>query len=163
MNKIYLDSCILIAYFSNNKEEKENKKEVRRILKIFEELNAEFYISNWTISEMMNILLSRHKMKNEKVLQFESELLNKSRLGNLKVKILDIEGYKRKYDLKEFLYDIRKNILKYHSGVGDTIHSVIMSNNKIHKIVTFDEKKDFKNIAGLIVLHPRNIRRDMDE
>jgi len=42
--------------------------------------------------------------------------------------------------------------------VGDVIHSVIMKNNGIAEILTFDEKDDFKQIPGLTVFHPKDIK-----
>lgn len=51
-----------------------------------------------------------------------------------------------------------RGILAYHSGVGDIIHSVIMKNNRVAEILTFDEKDDFKKIPDLTVLHPRDIK-----
>ena len=159
MKKLYLDSCILIAFFSKHIEEKEKKKEVKRIFKIFNELeNVELVISRWTLSEMMNIMLSRHEQKNDFVLECESELLNTERLDGMKIKILSVGGSVRDFDAEEFIYHIRKNILKYHSGVGDIMHSVIMKNNDIDTIVTFDEKEDFKKIQGLTVIHPREVQ-----
>lgn len=53
---------------------------------------------------------------------------------------------------------MRQGILKYHSGVGDIIHSVIMKNNGVDQILTFDEKDDFKQIPDLTVLDPKDIR-----
>ena len=53
---------------------------------------------------------------------------------------------------------MKQGILKYHSGVGDVIHSVIMKNNGIADILTFDEKDDFKQIPDLTVLHPKDIK-----
>ncbi len=153
MKKIYLDSCILIAYFS--KDEKSRKKEVEKILDSFSKLeDYQICVSSWTISEMMNILLSNKKLKNSYVLKCESTLLNKRRIGETKIIIVNIEGENNSYDLSEFIFDVRENILKYHSGVGDIIHSVIMKNNEIEQILTYDEKEDFKKIAGLTVLHP---------
>jgi predicted nucleic acid-binding protein len=38
------------------------------------------------------------------------------------------------------------------------IHSVIMKNNRIETILTFDEKDDFKQIPGFTVLHPKDIK-----
>ena len=55
---------------------------------------------------------------------------------------------------------MKQGILKYHSGVGDVIHSVIMKNNSIAYILTFDEKDDFKQIPDLTVLHPKDIKID---
>ena|SRR5258708_5391833 len=53
---------------------------------------------------------------------------------------------------------VRFRAKKYHSGVGDVIHSVIMKNNGISQILTFDERDDFKQIPDLTVLHPRDIK-----
>ena len=53
---------------------------------------------------------------------------------------------------------MKHGILLYHSGVGDIIHSVIMKNNSVEQILTFDEKDDFKRIPDLTVLHPKDIR-----
>jgi predicted nucleic acid-binding protein len=62
------------------------------------------------------------------------------------------------YDFAEFFYHVKQGILKYHSGVGDVIHSIIMKSNDITNILTFDEKDDFKKIPGLTVLHPKDIK-----
>ena len=75
------------------------------------------------------------------------------------MKILLIEvSPDRDYDFSEFFYHVRQGILMFHSGVGDIIHSVIMKNNGIGDILTFDEKDDFKQIPGLTVLHPKDIK-----
>ena len=62
------------------------------------------------------------------------------------------------YDFREFFFHVRRGILAYHSGVGDVIHSVIMKNNGVSDILTFDEKDDFKKIPGLRVIHPRDVK-----
>ena len=159
MKQLYLDSCILIAFFSKHKEEKDKKKEIKRVFNIFKNLkDIQLVISTWTIAEMMNIMISRHKQKNDFVLGCESKLLNTKRIDGMKIKIVNVEGNKQSYDVQEFIYSIRENILKYHSGVGDIMHSVIMKNNGLDTILTFDEKDDFKKIQGLTVLHPKNIK-----
>jgi len=155
--KIYLDSGILISYFSKHKEEKENKKIINNAIKLMEKIEGlEIFISSWGIAEMMNVMLSRQKQKNTFVLKCESTLLNKKRVGNLKLKVLEIGGGDKNYDFSEFFYDIREIILKYHPGVGDTIHSVIMKNNKINQILTFN-KKDFEDIEDITVLDPEGV------
>jgi len=58
----------------------------------------------------------------------------------------------------EFFFHVRQGVLSYHSGVGDIIHSVIMRNNGVREILTFDEKNDFKQIPDLTVLHPKDIK-----
>jgi predicted nucleic acid-binding protein len=87
----------------------------------------------------------------------ESPLMSERRLKNLKIQLVDVSPVKD-YDFSEFFYHVRQTILKYHSGVGDTIHSVIMKNDGITDILTFDEKDDFKQLPGLTVLHPKDIK-----
>jgi predicted nucleic acid-binding protein len=106
---------------------------------------------------MVNILVSNKKMARWDVAEIESQLVNERRLKKLKIQIIEVNPQKG-YDFVEFFYHVRQSILKYHSGVGDIIHSVIMKNNGVTDILTFDEKDDFKQIPGLTVLHPKDIK-----
>jgi hypothetical protein len=47
---------------------------------------------------------------------------------------------------------------KDEAYLGDVIHSVIVKNNGISDILTFDEKDDFKQILDLTVLHPKDVK-----
>ncbi len=111
----------------------------------------------WAITEMVNILVSARKMEPGTVAEIESQLVSEKRLQGLKIQIIEVSPQKD-YDFAEFFFHVRQGILMYHSGVGDVIHSVIMKNNGIADILTFDEKHDFKQIPELTVLHPRDIR-----
>jgi predicted nucleic acid-binding protein len=106
---------------------------------------------------MVNVLISQKKMDHKDVAGIESQLVNERRLQNLKLYLLEVSPQKG-YDFSEFFYHVRQGILKYHSGVGDIIHSVIMKNNDIARILTFDEKDDFKQIPDLTVFHPRDVK-----
>lgn len=159
MKRIYLDSNILIAHFSNCSSEEAKKKMVEDALSVFDELkDSELCTSMWSLSETFNILISRHKMNRAVVAEIESQFANEKRLGDLKLCFVDVSP-KKDYDFAEFFYHVRQGILKYHSGVGDIIHSVIMKNNGIKAILTFDEKDDFKQIPDLTVIHPKDIKR----
>jgi len=152
MKRIYLDSNILIAHFSSDKAEEDNKKLVENALKIFGNLkDVQICTSMWSI------LISRTKMHRGDVAEIENELLSERRLRGLRVQFVEV-SVRKDYDFMEFFYHIRQGILRYHSGVGDVIHCVIMKNNGIDQILTFDEKSDFKQIPGLTVLHPRDIK-----
>ena len=158
MKRIYLDSNILIAHFSSDKAEEDNKKLVENALKIFGNLkDVQICTSMWSVTEMVNILISRTKMHRGDVAEIENELLSERRLRGLRVQFVEV-SVRKDYDFMEFFYHIRQGILRYHSGVGDVIHCVIMKNNGIDQILTFDEKSDFKQIPGLTVLHPRDIK-----
>ena len=148
MKRIYLDSNVLIAHFSIDRAEEAKKGLVENALAVFAQLkDIQFCTSVWAITEMVNILVSSKKMSRAEVAEIESQLASERRLRNLKIRIIEVSPQKD-YDFTEFFYHVRHGILNYHSGVGDTIHSVIMKNNSITEILTFDEKNDFKQITG---------------
>ena len=95
-------------------------------------------------------------MDRAEVSAIEDRLVNERRLQGLRVLFVDVSP-RKDYDFPEFFYYVKQGILPHHSGVGDVIHSVIMKNNGITDILTFDEKDDFKKIPGLTVMHPRDI------
>ena len=157
MNYIYLDSNILIAYYSRVDSEAIKKSMVTDALEVFSKVKeVQLCTSDWSIAEMVNVLISNHKMESSEVAEIESNLFNSGRIASLKIKFIEVSPDKN-YDFKEFFYSVRQGILKYHSGVGDIIHSVVMKNNNVVKILTFDDKDDFKKIPDLIVLHPKII------
>jgi predicted nucleic acid-binding protein len=153
MKRVYLDSNILIAHYSIDRAEEAKKELVETALDAYDQLkDVQLCTSVWAITEMVNILVSNKKMGRGDVAEIESQLVSERRLNNLKIHIVEVSPQKS-YDFIEFFYHVRQGILKYHSGVGDIIHSVIMKNNGITEILTFDEKNDFKQIPGLVVLH----------
>jgi predicted nucleic acid-binding protein len=157
MKRVYLDSNILIAHYSQDKAEEAKQKMVENALSVFAQLkDVELCTSTWAITEMVNVLISNKRMARGEVAEIESRLTSERRLNDLRIQFLDVSP-KRDYDFTEFFYHVREGILRYHSGVGDIIHSVIMKNNNVSDILTFDEKDDFKKIPDLTVLHPRNV------
>lgn len=158
MKQIYLDSNILIAYYSTDKAEETKRNTVQEAFAVFADLkDVQLCTSMWAITEMVNILVSRKNLDRGIVAEIESQLVSEKRLRGLKIQLIEVSP-KRDYDFAEFFYHVKQGILKYHSGVGDVIHSVIMKNNGISQILTFDEKDDFKQIPDLTVLHPRDIK-----
>lgn len=158
MRRIYLDSNILIAHFSTDKAEETKKKMVETALAVFQRLkDIQLCTSLWAITEMVNILVSAKRMDRAIVGDIESQLVSERRIQNLKIHFVEVSPDKD-YDFTEFFYHVKQSILKYHSSVGDVIHSVIMKNNGITEILTFDEKDDFKQIPGLTVFHPKDIK-----
>ena len=156
--RIYLDSNILIAYYSTDKIEDAKRELVKNALSVFSQLkDIELCTSIWAVTEMVNILVSNKKMGRGVVAEIENQLINEKRLASIKIFFIETSLLKN-YDFAEFFYHIRQGILKYHSGVGDIIHSVIMKNNNIRDILTFDEKDDFKQIPDLTVMHPKDVK-----
>lgn len=158
MKRVYLDSNVLIAYYSLDKAEESKKRTVEDALAVFARLkDIQFCTSMWAVTEMVNILVSHKRMDRGEVAEIESQLVSEKRLKDLKVQIIEVSPQKD-YDFTEFFYHVKQGILRYHSGVGDVIHSVIMKNNAIVQILTFDEKNDFKQIPDLTVLHPKDVK-----
>ena len=149
MRRIYLDSNILIAHYSRDKAEETKRAMVENALSVFAQLrDVQLCTSMWAITEMVNVLVSQKKIERGEVAEIESQLVSERRLANLKILFLDVSP-RKDYDFVEFFYHVRQGILRYHSGVGDIIHSVIMKNNDAAHILTFDEKDDFKRIPDL--------------
>ena len=158
MRRIYLDSNILISHFSKDKAEETKRQMVGNALSVFADLrDVQLCTSMWAITEMVNILVSQKKIDRGEVAEIESQLVSERRLGNLKILFLDVSP-RKDYDFMEFFYHVRQGILSYHSGVGDIIHSVIMKNNDVSDILTFDEKDDFKGILNLTVIYPKDVK-----
>jgi predicted nucleic acid-binding protein len=158
MKRLYIDSNVLIAHFSKDKVEEGKRKLVKSALATFSRLkDIQLCTSMWAVTEMVNVLRFAKKMDHSAVSDLESRLVNERRVGKLKIMFVEVSP-RKDYDIKEFFHHVREGILKYHSGVGDVIHSVILKNNKIRRILTFDEKDDFKQIPGLTVLHPKDIK-----
>jgi len=158
MRRIYLDSNVLIAHFSVSKSEDAKRTVVEEALKVIAQLQGvQLCTSMWSLAETINILVSRQGMDRGKAAEIESQFVNQKRLGSVKLCFVDVSP-KKDYDFMEFFYDVRQGILHYHSGVGDIIHSVIIKNNGIETILTFDEKDDFKQIPDLTVLHPKDVK-----
>ena len=158
MQRIYLDSNVLIAYYSADKAEETKRNAVHEAFAVFANLkDIQLCTSMWAVTEMVNILVSRKNLDRGVVAEIESQLVSEKRLRGLKIQIIEVSP-RKDYDFAEFFYHVKQGILKYHSGVGDVIHSVIMKNNGISQILTFDEKDDFKQIPDLTVLHPKDIK-----
>jgi predicted nucleic acid-binding protein len=157
VRSIYPDGNILIAYYSPHKSERTKRALVPNALQVFASATDVWLCTSvWAVTEMVNILISSKKMGPATVAEIERRLLTES-FGNLKVKILEVSREKD-YKFSTFFNDVRMAILSYHSGVGGVIHSVIMRNHGIDHILTFDEKNDFKQIPGLTVFHPKDIK-----
>jgi len=158
MKRIYLDTNIFVAYHSSADSNKEQKKHIINAFKVFGDLtDVELWTSMWAVTEMVKVLILSIKMDSSRVSEIEKDLLNESRLEGIKIHFAEVSPV-RNYDFKEFFYHIRKGILQYDSGVGDVMHSIVMKNNGIEQILTFDEKDDFKKIPGFTVLHPKDIK-----
>jgi predicted nucleic acid-binding protein len=158
MKKIYLDTNILVAVLAEGeKAETKNKELVEQALNFFSKLtNITLVTSIWTITEMAKVLINEKKMSNKIVAEIANEFTNNHKLGEFRVEILNVHP-KKSYRFNNFFDDIREKMILYNPGFGDTIHIVIMKNNNIIEILTFDAKKDFKIIPGIVAIDPKDI------
>ena len=63
MKRIYLDSNVLIAYYSTDKAEENKRKLVENALTVFAQLkDVQLCTSMWAVTEMVNILVSQKRM-----------------------------------------------------------------------------------------------------
>lgn len=158
MTRIYLDSNVLIAVYALDKAEEAKKRQVENALDVFTKLqDVQLCTSMWAVTETVNILISQKQMDRGDAAEIENQLVQEKRLRNLKIAFLEVSP-RKDYDFNEFFFHVRQGILRFHSGVGDIIHSIIMRNNEVTQILTFDEKDDFKQIPDLTVLHPKDIK-----
>ena len=155
MKQIYLDTNIFVTHFSDDGTEEVEKICCDKFLeRLSKSVDVEFLTSAWTITEMANVLVSKKRMDPAKVTEIENDLIRGRRLGDIKFKLVDVGD--KDYDFNELFLDIRKRIINYDAGVGDSIHSIIMKNNKIEIIITTDQR-GFDKIPQLIVLNPVQI------
>jgi predicted nucleic acid-binding protein len=84
-NRIYLDSNILIAYYSTDKAEETKKKTVEEAFAVFADLkDVQLCTSMWAVTEMVNILASRKNLDRGLVAEIESQLVSEKRIKGLK-------------------------------------------------------------------------------
>ena len=145
---IYIDSNIFISVFLE-------RPGSEGIVEFFEEgvrgLDLRFCTSEWTLTEVVKVLINEYKIDSERVAAYVEELIRVKRVCGVKfsfVEVSPVEGY----DFREFFYDVQKTVLEYRNGVPDAIHSSIMRNNGIDMILTSDA--GFEGIEGIEVLNP---------
>lgn len=72
MRSIYLDSNILIAYYSSDKQESHKKQMVQRALDVFAKARDVWLCTSiWAVTEMVKILASSKKMNPADVAEVE--------------------------------------------------------------------------------------------
>jgi len=150
MKRWYVDACVLVAYFSNKRTEKENKKIAKRIFsEISEAVDLELVTSYWTLTELTKILIKSHAMDRDKIVRITTDLIRRGRIEGAKIKLIDLSP-KSDYNFSEMCSDLQDGAIKYTVGFQDVLHTIIMKNNGIDTILTFDS--GFKKIDGLNVV-----------
>jgi len=144
---IYLDSCIFVSKFL--KEKKYDK-----IIKFLREAenSSEFVSSDWTLTEVVKVLIKEKKKSPVKVAKFVQEIMRINEIDEIKFDWVKIEGKRKNYTFEKFFYEIQERQLKFKGSLGDVIHGVIMTNNNIKNILTTD--LEFNGMKEVNVFNP---------
>ena len=149
---IYIDANIFISVFL----ERAGHEKIRKFFdgKFGDISSLNFVTSDWTLTEIVRVLVTRYKIDSEKVAAYVEELSRVRRICGVRFKFIDVSSIDG-YDFAEFFYDIQKTVLEYGNGVPDAIHSQIMKNNGIGMILTSDS--GFEGLDGVEVVNPLQI------
>ena len=145
---IYLDSCIFVAYFM---KEKEKIKKLDKFFKESEDSGVQFFTSDWTLTEIVKVLIKDKKISSKRVANYIQELQRTKRIKDTKFLWIQV-SIKKGYDFEEFFFEVQKIQLQYKGSLGDAIHALVMKNNKIKTILTTDS--EFNGMKDMIVINP---------
>ena len=148
---IYLDSCIFISYFM---KETEKTKKIDNFFQESKKSNIEFITSDWTLTEIVKVLIKDKNISSKKVAEYIQELKRTKRLNEIKFNWIPVSK-REKYDFEEFFYELQKVQLQYKGSLGDVLHAVIMKNNSINIILTTDS--EFYGMKGMIIINPLSL------
>ena len=147
--QIYIDTNIFITLFL----EREGCEKVEEFLNNSLDLNIEFVTSEWTLTEIVKVLIREYKVNPNKANRYVEKLQREKRVSKAKLKFVN-SSQEEKYDCEEFFYHLQKIILKYGGNIPDSIHALIMQNNRIEQILTTDSH--FEGVHGIVVINPLN-------
>jgi predicted nucleic acid-binding protein len=156
MERVYLDTNILIPLIVEDKSLDGRREEVIPSLEILSATGVEFCISGWTLTEMVKVMINDYSMQPKRVSILHNAITTSKSLGGFKVSIIPISP-KKSYAVDDLLLEVREIMTIYNPGWGDAIHCVVMRQNDIKQILSADAKNDFKIIPGLTLLHPKDI------
>ncbi len=145
---IYLDTNIFLTSYL----EREGFNKINDFFLASKNLEVDFVTSDWTLTEVVKVLVYEYKKKPKKVAEYIQELQREKRVFGTKFSFVNVSN-KENYDFGEFFFHIQKIMLEYNAGFPDAIHSLIMRNNKIKYILTTDGE-GFKGIKGIASINP---------
>ena len=152
--KLYVDTGILVAIYYEG--DKYNKNALNFFQKIMKLKNTDIVCSNFCITEFAQVCVKKDIFSESETYKISNALLTTLKIDRLyPFKMIDAKGKNVNYKFEEFFLDIQSIILetKPRPHLADVIHSVIMRNNKIKTIVTYNVN-DFKGIMGIKAYTP---------
>lgn len=156
--KIYVDSCILVAYY-HELDGNNQHVQVKDCLKTIQK-NKKFIslvTSDFTFTEFVKVLQTKDGFDEGKIFKILSYITRQRKIGNKHTfKIIEAEGNEEDYTFNDFFVGLQEILLFARPGLADTIHAQIMMNNNIKHILTFDVN-DFSKISDINPIHPTKI------
>ena len=136
--KIYLDSCIFVAYFCAINKMKDTNKQEEKIMNFIKTIskndNIKFYTSDFTFTETIKVLIHEKKISSGKVFEFVYKVSKTQKIDRINFEIIEPQG-----DYASFFVGIQEILLDTKPHLADAIHIRIMLDNKIVFILTFDK------------------------
>jgi len=153
MNKVYLDSCIFVAYFHDKHK---LHKEVCDCIEIMKGLDLEIFASNWSINEMIKVLVKDCHYNRKQAEEIAKKILKESKLDEININWIKIDS-DSKYTFDKFFEHLTNHLLDIKEAhISDAIHSLIMINNNIDYMLTTD--LEFKSLKNITILSPKAIK-----
>lgn len=147
--KLYLDTCILIAFhYRKDPKHKATKEFFKEISKINE---AILFCSEFCLTEFVQAYSKKKDISLTEAYQKSNNMVISKKIDKYPFSFANVKGKEKNYDFSTFFVDLQEIILNAKTHLADAIHSIIMRNNKIKYIVTFN-KDDFKNVEKSIPL-----------
>lgn len=153
-SRIYLDSCIFIAY-TYEKDKRHNL--MKQAIQNMEKLDVEVFSSEWALAELVKSLIKDYGYLKDIALGIMNDYKQKKKIGNVEIKWVGIDTI-RKYDnFDQFFEHLRTQLLEAKDlHIADAIHSLIMFNNGIPYILTTD-KNDFNAVETVTAIQPEAV------
>jgi|MTBAKMStandDraft_1061839.scaffolds.fasta_scaffold08045_2 predicted nucleic acid-binding protein len=155
--KVYLDSCIFLAYYYEKGSS--NYSQVEKCLKLHEKNQKifSFVTSDFTFTEFVKVATSPKNIPHGTIFEDLSTITRTTKIGGLyPFDIIEVEGKRKGYHFNDFFVDLQSVLMNVRPGLADTMHYQIMTNNNVTRILTFNTR-DFEKIDGIEAIHPGQI------
>jgi len=159
MRKLYIDTCLIIAYFYINEPNYQHQQAIDFFDRIDPLNDIELCLSQFTITEFTQAYVTKPNITDEQAHKIANALLLTKKIDKKYLfTLLNTEGKNKKYNFEDLFLDIQTFLLNTtpRPGIADAIHAAIMENNKIFEIVTFN-KNDFINMVDITPFEPEEI------
>jgi len=159
MRRLYVDTCLIIAYFHANEPNNQHQRSIDFFDRIDSIENIEICLSPFTITEFTQAYVTKRGVTDEQAHKTTNALLLTGKIDKkYTFSLLKTEGGHKKYNFGDFFLDIQTVLLSTtpRPGIADAVHGTIMENNEIFEIVTFN-KNDFTNMINITPFYPEEI------